>query len=160
MPSANWLVIVSIIVSAITTLAAPIVALFVAARMNQPKPIPDPKNPKKRTHKMGGWPIRVLTSPWVLPLFGFLFNICILPYEIHHANPVTGKAAFEIALVVAGIFYNLALIYLSSLHRLIEKIIENDGRRNETIGRIVDIEGQLINKVKQLDEWAKTRETM
>jgi uracil-DNA glycosylase len=38
MPSASWVPIVSILVSAMTTLAAPIIALFVAARMNRPKP--------------------------------------------------------------------------------------------------------------------------
>lgn len=160
MPSANWLLVVSIIVNAITTLAAPAVGVLVAERKNQPKPIPDPKNPKKRTQRIGGRPIRISNSLWVLPLFGILFNFCILPYEIRHANPVTGRAVFEISLAVTGIFYNLVLIHLSSLDRLIGRIIDLDGKRNETMSRMVDIEGHLIDIVKQLGARAETKEML
>lgn len=160
MPSASWLAIDSIIVNAITTLAAPTVALLVAARMSQPKPTPDTKNPKNRTQRIGGRLIRISIPLWIVPLLGALFNICILPYEIHHANPVTGQAVFRISLVVTGIFYNLVLIYFSSLDRVIGKIIDLDGRRNETISRMVDIEGSLIERIEELDMRITSKETL
>jgi hypothetical protein len=139
MPSSNWLAIVSIMVSAITTLTAPVLALLVAARINQPKPTPEPKKPKNLIHRIGGLLMRVSTSPWILPPFGLLLNICVLPYVIRHANPITGKSVFAISLIVTSAFCNLLLISISGLSRITRKMLDHDETRDETISGIIDV---------------------
>ncbi len=142
MPSPIWLLILSIIVNAITALAAPVIQVYVTTRMSQPKPNPVPINPKNLIHTSGGKLASISTSIW-LPVVGVLFNICILPYEILHAKPVTGLSVFVISVLVGGIFYNFTLISESSLLRLIGKMVELDQHRDESTGRMLGIEGVL-----------------
>jgi hypothetical protein len=151
MPSATWLLILSIIVNAITVLAAPVIQVYAAARMSQPKPKPVPKNPKNLIHTSGGKLARIFASIW-LPVSGVLFNICVLPYEITHAKPVTGLSVFVISVLVGGVFYNLALITDSSILQLIGKMSDLHGYHIEIIGRVVDTEGSLIERVEQLEK--------
>src|SRR6202050_113631 len=99
MASANWLPIVSIIISAAATLAAPVLALFVAARINQPRPKPEPKNPKNRIQRIGAWFMRASRFSPVLPLLAVVFDIWALHREIHRPTPITRDTIFDISLL-------------------------------------------------------------
>jgi hypothetical protein len=157
MPGASSLPIVSIVVSAITTLGAPIIALFVAARMNRPKPTPEPKPAKNRIQRIGDWLLRVSASPWAFPPFGILLNLGTLPYEFRHANPVTGKTVFVISLTIAAIFTNLVFMFLFDISRIIGKMLDQDERRDATISRMIDIQGRLIERSEQASKRPKTK---
>jgi hypothetical protein len=106
MESANWLPIVSIIISAATTLAAPTLALFAAPRMNQPRPKPEPKNPKNRTQRIGAWFMRVSRFSPVLSLLAIVFNIWALHHEINRSTPITRDTILGISLLAAMLFFN------------------------------------------------------
>lgn len=158
MPSPNWLPVVSIIVPTITTLAAAVIQPIVAARMNQPQTNPEPKNPKNLIQISSGRFTHASTSSW-LPLSSIFISICLLPYEVTHAKPLTAQWVFIISVVVSSIFCNLVLMSVSALSRVTGKIIDLDHRRDGTTEHMLGVEGVLIDRVTQLEQQvAKSKE--
>jgi len=106
---------------------------------------------------MGDWLINAGSSPWVFPPLGIVLNICILPYVLRHANPLTAEAVLSISLVVTSFFCNLLFISISGISRLLGKMIHQDGKRDETLSGIIEVQGLLIERVKQSDKRPKIK---
>jgi hypothetical protein len=153
----NWLPIAISIANTIATLIGPLLVLFVASRMNQSKPTPEVKQPKKRTQIIGGWLRRAFSSIWVVPLFGIVISIFVLRSEFRRATPVTGWVIFEISFTTASIFYNLALIFIISITRQILSIANISHKLSDTDSGILEISRDLHNRVKKLEEKPKTK---
>jgi len=146
-----WAMILIAAIPAIATLLQPFAVVSANSRAIQPKASPDTQNPKNLAQTRGGWFSRAVMSTW-MPLFGVLLNICLLPYEIHHAHPLTGLWVFAISFLVAGIFYNLMLMHISSVLRVIGRMVDINRDHSEVKSRMVDIEGSLIEMVGQLQQ--------
>jgi hypothetical protein len=138
----HWLAIASIISTLIAPVAAGIIVLRVASRINQPKPTPETSQPKNRIPIMGGWFMRFLTAPWYVPPFGIFLGIYSLRTELHRTTPVTREVVLVIAVSVAVIFLNIMGMGIFFVMRLIGYQIDSFsefGRKNaEILSRIIE----------------------
>jgi hypothetical protein len=117
MTTDNWLTILLIISNFIAVLVAPLLALFVKSRINQPKPTPEPNQPKNLSQIIRGWLMRVLASPWLiwgLPLSSVLLNIYFLRKYLLDPAPITRPAVFIISLCVTLIWFSFLNIILNA----------------------------------------------
>jgi hypothetical protein len=112
----HWLQVGSIITGLVGPTLAQIVGQILAWRLNHPKPKPE-NRPKTRPQRLGAWLLRACLSPFVFPPLGIVTSICLLPYELHHATPVTGQMVFAISFSVASLFYNVILMFLLAVAR-------------------------------------------
>jgi hypothetical protein len=112
MISNNGLAIIAIIVN----LTAPILAVIVQSRINQPKQTPAVSHTDPIQSK--GWLVRVFSSPWPLLLL-ICLNLLSLVYDLTRSEPLNRRTVLVVAMSVAGIVLNLGgLAYLSVLKML------------------------------------------
>jgi len=144
----NWLMIAVII----STLIAPLLALLMQSRISQPKPAPEPNQPKNLIQRMGGRIIRFLQSPWslVVSFLGIPPSIYALLTAFRETSPVTRASVFLITEGVAGILFSLinASVLLNSQTIRLQTL--DIRTQNETISELNAIVSRLLDMIKTL----------
>jgi hypothetical protein len=155
--TANHWQIVLIITSFIAQLIAPSIAAFVASRSNQPKPTPQPNQPKNRIQRIGGWLIglkRLKIAMLVGPFFAVLFPIYYLHKFFLDPAPITRSAVFIISWCVTIIwfdFLNFILnVSLISVWGSINFLSDSGLKESKTVSLIIDRVDDLYAKVEAL----------
>jgi hypothetical protein len=151
----NWLMIVLIISTFIATLIAPILQLFVKSRINQPKPTPEPSQPKNRIHRIGGWLMRFFTSRLKLveivglasPFFAMLYPIYYLRKYLLDPAPITRSRVFIISWCVTIIWISFLNFILNFGLKYVWQAITKQAEQFE---RLVDVVGVLKDRVNTL----------
>jgi hypothetical protein len=148
----HWLTIVAIIATSITTLAAPILAEFVKSRISQPKPNPEPNQPKNAIQRIGGWLSRVSYSPW-LYLFLTVLNIGVLLWVLRQvAVPIKRDDVLAISLTVGSIYFCFIHIGISQESRNFSRMIEISLKSAKIVN-------SLRNQVKTMQEIGRDKES-
>jgi hypothetical protein len=114
MTTENWLIITGISVN----LIGQILAVLIQSRINRPKQTPVANQPPSRIQRIGGWLIRVLTSPWLILFFIFL-NVLSIALELSSTGPLNRRVVFSIALSAALIVLNLGCMAFFSLSKIL-----------------------------------------
>jgi hypothetical protein len=91
----------------VAQLIAPSLAELIKHLITQPKPTPEPSQPKTVRQKMSGWLVSFLQSPWYIPLFTILFEIYLLQRDLRSAAPITRSVVYSISTEVGTILYSL-----------------------------------------------------
>jgi hypothetical protein len=127
----NWLMIALIITSFIAQLIAPTLAELVKSRINQPKPTPDPNQPKNLRQRIGGWVDQIALSPWVLPPLAIAVDIWILILQVRNVGPVTRGSVVAMSTAVAGGFFSLLNMSLLNTGQIVRT--QHQNRAKETL---------------------------
>jgi hypothetical protein len=135
----NWETIALIITSFIAQLIAPALAELVKSRINQPKPTPLQNQPKNRSQRIGTWVIRVVQSPWPIPVSTITFNIYMLSRILREATPITRWVVLSIAVGVSVIFYSLLNISVLLNSQIISINFQTIQSQAELTGKIADV---------------------
>lgn len=112
----HWLIIAVII----STLIAPIIGVYAAFRINQPKPSPEANQPKNRSQRIGGWLDRLFQSPWILPPSIALLDIYLLLVEFIKASPVTRRDVFLILFYVISLSLDAIYFFMAVFFRALD----------------------------------------
>jgi hypothetical protein len=147
----NWLAIATIIVPVITAfmaMLAPSLAEMVKARMAQPKPSPDEKNPKNLSQRSGGRVSRHFKSWWSQYL-GIALNVSLLAWLLSVDAPLTRWTVVEIAVCVGMTIFQFIIILVAKLaDRLADHIVElfravvNVSERTVRLGESLNEQGR------------------
>jgi UDP-N-acetylmuramyl pentapeptide phosphotransferase/UDP-N-acetylglucosamine-1-phosphate transferase len=152
----HWLTIVAIIATSITTLAAPILTEFAKSRMSQPKPAPEPNQPKKTIHRIGGF-VRI---SWMY-LLAIVLNICVLLWELHHAVvPIKRDDVFSISITTGTIFSCLALIFLSLIDRTVGTLVNTSIEQAKISLKLSEITGDFQKQINDMLQASNLREKL
>jgi len=154
----HWLTIVAIIAASITTLAAPILADFVKSRISRPKPTPEPNQPKNMIQRVGGWVVRISTSPWLYSFF-LVLNVFILRWELRHVAVVIKRDdVLAISITMGAIYFN----FTQAAARLTERSVLSIEKRSlvqaEVSLRIGEILLDLRKQLNGIQEAINLRE--
>jgi hypothetical protein len=116
--SNNATAIAVIVVAFIAQLIASLVAVFVdRPRNNQPRPTPDPNQPKNRSQRIRDWLRRLVESRWQIPLLSILLYTYTLLQEFRDTRPVTRWVILLISIAVGGIFWAGVIALVNALAR-------------------------------------------
>jgi formate hydrogenlyase subunit 3/multisubunit Na+/H+ antiporter MnhD subunit len=144
----NWLMIALIITSFIAQLIAPTLAELVKSRINQPKPTPDPNQPKNLSQRIGGWVIQASLSPWVLPPLAIAIDIWILVLQVRNVGPITRGSVVAMSTAVAGGFFTLLNMSLLNTGQIVRAQSRNRAKETlEMFGLLKD----MIDCIKLLN---------
>jgi hypothetical protein len=144
--SNNATTIAVIVVAFIAQLIASLVAVFVGRpRNNQPKPIPDPNQPKNRSQRIMDWFMRLFESRWKLPLLYVLLYTYGLLREFRDTRPVTRWAILQISMAVGGIIWAAVTALVNSLARAMKLGAEAQAA----------VDRGLLDLIQTLRDWTK-----
>jgi len=142
----HWLMMAAII----STLIAPTLQTLVQSRINQPKPAPDPSQPKNRSQRIKGWFIRLIESPWRLPLLSIVVYIYLLFTELRDTRPVTRGTILAISIGVAGIWFSIVSGFTNQIWRAIIRRDANDAEVRDILRSSVGVSADLFELVRKL----------
>jgi len=151
----HWLTIVAMIATSITTLAAPILAEFVKSRSSQPKPIPEPNQPKDMIHRIGGW-VDSISSSSGLYLSLAVLNIFCLIWEIRTMTvPIKLLDVLEISVTMGAVYFNIVYMNIIGIFSLVRTMTDLLGKATEMFqvhaGLMTQMEATVRNLREDLD---------
>jgi hypothetical protein len=161
MTNTTWLAMATMAVTSISTISAPLLAIWLTPRLSQPKAIPDTNIPAKRSQSKEPLFKRLLTSIWFGPGWVICFNGLFLIRNILRANPLTTlkvvEICFDVSWMIFGIclFFILSLLKMTSLLQQVDQILRDSivdlGRTTAQISRInqekiANLESKLFSK--------------
>jgi hypothetical protein len=150
--------IAAIITTSITTLIAPILSAWATSHINQPRPTPDPNQPKNQIQKRGGWLDRVFTSRWFSwgQLVVIPFYIWVLSRELAKTAPITRQSVLGISVIVAAIVVSVLNMHVVSLYQLVSGCVDLMGRFTDFIDRMSESDAEqkllLIARIETLEK--------
>jgi len=114
-------------IAAIATLLAPALAEIVKFRISQPKPTPDPNQPKNRNHKIGGVLKRHFKAFWFSYLMLFL-DIFLLIRELRDPAPLMRYSVFAISVYTTVAVAIFLFIVLAAAFKVMAELLSFTSR--------------------------------
>jgi hypothetical protein len=131
MTNDHWIQIAIGVANAIAVLATAILTPVIASRINQPKPKFDTASPKSKT-----WNIWSLRAAWVT--LGLLFAVNILGLSLDmRLAPLTRSVVVSISMHIAGIGFNLAMMFVLLFSEILRSMIESRDQFHDQLFEIV-----------------------
>jgi hypothetical protein len=163
----HWLTIVLIIATFIAQLTAPVLAEFVRSRISQPRPTPQPHQPKTLIRRMGDWIFSFLTSPpqrfkrlqmvgLASPLVAMLFPIYLLRAYLLNPIPPTRLVVALMSMSVTLLWFSfLNFLFNVSIHLIwlsIRDATKSSTKQSERLSQLANIVARLHERVDALTD--------
>jgi len=114
MTKADWLtvaMVAAVIISAIATLLAPVLAVYVQSRISQERPRPAPAQLGNVIQKV--WRFADLKRTW--PYFvSMAINLCVSLYGFHRAKHTVDRWSIMLIVVGAAAYLGFGLLFINS----------------------------------------------
>src|ERR1700733_14204825 len=150
----NWaiaIVIISAIIQAVATLAAPILHTLVISRKTQPIAAPVPTQPKTVSQRFWGWFSWLVSSPLPQAL-AICYCSIILVFEMLKTTPVSRDSVLTIATMVGGIFMNFTFLTLRPQAMLTYQIADELTEHTKAVNTLTEATGLLADIVRLVVE--------
>ena len=150
----HLLTITAIIATSITTLIAPILSAWGTSRFSQPKPIPEPNQPKNQIQRRGGWIERVFLSKWFSwgQLLIIPYDIWAIYKELAKTTPLTRQSVLGVSVLVVVIVASFLNMHVLSFAQQNWKLIDLIGKLSDSILLGSGTDGKLLDLILRASE--------